>query len=215
MVNETRGLEDMRDYAMKKNRNTNHRWNTADIITLFRIAGTMFLVVLRPISAAFFCVYALTGLTDVLDGWIARRTKTASEFGARLDSVADLLFYSVMLFRILPILWNTLPGDIWYAVAVSVIVRVSSYLVAAVKYRQFAALHTYLNKLTGVAVFFIPFFAAAPYQTVYCRVTCAIAVTAATEELIIHLHSKTYRANTKSIFQKENGNQARKEKIRR
>ena len=42
-------------------------------------------------------IYTFAGLTDVLDGWLARKTGRASEFGARLDSVADLLFYSVLL----------------------------------------------------------------------------------------------------------------------
>ena len=85
---------------MDENQNK-HRLNVADIITFFRIAGTIPLAVLKPLSAEFFCLYALTGLTDVLDGFIARKTKTAGDFGARLDSIADLLFYTVILIRIL------------------------------------------------------------------------------------------------------------------
>ena len=87
---------------MKKNRIFNHKLNTADVITMSRMAGTILLAFLRPLSAGFFLVYTLTGLTDVLDGWIARRTKTASDFGAKLDSIADLLFYTVMLIRLFP-----------------------------------------------------------------------------------------------------------------
>ena len=74
----------------------------ADIITMSCMAGTILLAFLRPLSAGFFLVYTLTGLTDVLDGWIARMTKTASDFGAKLDSIADLLFYTVMLIRLFP-----------------------------------------------------------------------------------------------------------------
>lgn len=140
----------------------------------------------------------------MLDGWIARKTKTADNFGARLDSIADMLFYAVMLFRIFPMLWNTLPTDIWYAVAVILILRISAYGIAAVKYRLFASLHTYLNKLTGVGVFIIPFMLAAKYAVVYCRGVCAIAAVAALEELIIHLLNRNYNANTKSIFKKGN-----------
>ena len=100
---------------MDKNK---HRLNVADIITLLRIFGTVLLLLFKPLTPGFFCVYALTGLTDVLDGWIARKTKTAGEFGARLDSIADLLFYTVMLIRLLPVLLSKLPNEIWYAVAV-------------------------------------------------------------------------------------------------
>lgn len=187
---------------MKKNLIRKRKLNAADIITCFRIAGTLSLVFLRPLSAAFFLVYALTGLTDVLDGWLARKTKTASNFGARLDSVADLLFYAVVLFRIFPFLRNTLTDDIWYAVAVILLVRIAAYLTAAVKYRLFASLHTYLNKLTGGAVFCLPFLLTTEYAAVYCRAVCLIAAAAALEELVIHLQRKTYRPNIKSIFQK-------------
>ena len=77
---------------------------SANAITLLRISGTAVLLFLRPFSPAFFVVYTLTGVTDVLDGFVARKTGTASDFGAKLDSAADLLFYGVMLLKIFPVL---------------------------------------------------------------------------------------------------------------
>ena len=192
----------VRNDIMKNHHFTMHKLNTADAVTFCRIAGTLLLVFLRPLSMGFFWVYALTGLTDVLDGWIARKTKTASDFGARLDSIADLLFYTVMLLRVFPILWSTLPMDIWYAVAAILVLRLSAYGIAAAKYRRFASLHTYLNKVTGGAVFLIPFLLVTEYAAVYCRITCAIAAIGTLEELVIHLSRQTYNANTKSIFLK-------------
>ena len=189
---------------MKKNHIKKHRLKIADCITVCRIAGTLILFALRPLSTVFFIVYSLTGLTDVLDGWIARKTETADSFGARLDSIADMLFYAVMLFRIFPVLWNTLPSDIWYAASGILVVRISAYLLSAVKYRQFASMHTYLNKLTGVAVFIVPFMLTTEYTVIYCRGVCAVAAAAALEELIIYLSSRNYNADTKSIFKKRN-----------
>lgn len=186
----------------RKENQSAHRLNTADIITLFRIAGTILLVALQPLTAGFFFLYALTGLTDVLDGWIARKTKTASNFGARLDSIADLLFYAVMLFRIFPSLWNTLPGNIWYAVAGIAVVRILAYWIAAAKYRRFASLHTYMNKLTGLAVFLVPFLLVTAYAAISCWAVCVVAAAASLEELAIHLRSGGYCPNVKSIFQK-------------
>ena len=78
-------------------------------ITLTRIAGTLWLIFIEPLSVLFYVVYSLCGLTDVVDGYLARKTSSTSELGARLDSVADLLFYAVMLFRVFPILWKKLP----------------------------------------------------------------------------------------------------------
>lgn len=184
---------------MKENQNR-HRLNAADIITLLRVAGTTLLLVLQPLSAGFFWVYALTGLTDVLDGWIARKTKSASDFGARLDSIADLIFYAVILIRVFPILLTELPNDVWYAVAIIFCIRITAYITAAIKYRLFASLHTYLNKLTGVAVFFIPFVLVTDYAVLFCRIVCAVAIASALEELFIHIRSKEYNPNVKSIF---------------
>lgn len=183
--------------TMKEN---GHRLSAADIITILRIAGTITLLTLKPLSAAFFFLYALTGLTDVLDGWIARKTKTASDFGAKLDSVADLLFYTVMMLRVFPVLWSTLPRTIWYAVALILILRIAAYLTAAIKYHRFASLHTYLNKATGAAVFLIPFALVTAYASGFCWAVCILAMTASAEELVMHLRSQTYCQNAKTIF---------------
>ncbi|MGM9602267.1 MAG: CDP-alcohol phosphatidyltransferase family protein [Faecousia sp.] len=177
-----------------------HILTAADKITFLRIAGTLLLVAVKPLSVGFFLLYALTGLTDVLDGWIARKTKTASDFGARLDSAADLLFYAATLYCVFPALWKTLPRCIWYAVATVVLVRIAAYLTAAMKYRRFASMHTYMNKLTGGVVFLIPFLLATPYATPYCWGVFAVSLTASLEELILHLKNDIYHPDTKSIF---------------
>ena len=184
---------------MKENQNK-HRLTVADIITLVRIAGTLLLAALKPLSVEFFIIYALTGLTDALDGWIARKTKTESTFGARLDSIADLLFYAVMLIRILPILVTILPGWIWYAVAAIICVRLLAYITAAVKYRRFASLHTYLNKLTGFSLFLVPFLLVTDIAVGFCMTVCAVAAVSSLEESVIHICNRDYCPNVKSIF---------------
>lgn len=183
---------------MSKHTNEKCKCNCANTITFFRIVGTILLLTMKPLSTSFFLLYTITGLTDVLDGWIARKTKTASDFGARLDSIANLLFYTVVMFLMFPSLWNTLQVNIWYAVAAIVIIRLSAYLTAAAKYRRFAALHTKLNKLTGMGVFWIPYLLATEYAVGFCWGVCAVAVIASLEELIIHLRSQACCANAET-----------------
>lgn len=48
-------------------------------------------------STPFYILYMICGLSDVLDGIIARKTNTASSFGARLDTIADFIFVTVLL----------------------------------------------------------------------------------------------------------------------
>ena len=43
---------------------------------------------MKPLSTLFLTIYVLTGISDVLDGAIARKYTTTSELGAKLDSIA-------------------------------------------------------------------------------------------------------------------------------
>ncbi len=163
-----------------------------NLLTAIRIVGAASLLFIKPFCAWFYIIYTLSGLSDVLDGFVARITKTTSEFGARLDSIADLLFYAVMLIRILPALLEKMPGWIWVFVAVVLAIRFSAYIVALFKYRRFASVHTYLNKATGLLVFFIPYFIWFKFAVLYCAVVCSVGALASTEELIMHIVGKSY-----------------------
>ena len=153
------------------------------------MAGTAALLLVQPLTPGFYILYTLTGLTDVLDGWVARRTGTASDFGARLDSTADLLFYAVVLWKLFPILYERMPTQIWYAVGGVLLLRLLGYAVAAVRYRRFAALHTGLNKLTGLCVFSIAYLLDSPALVPAGCLICLLAAIAAGQELPLHLFS--------------------------
>ena len=188
---------------MKRDIANTHKWNIADTITSVRMVASLFLLFLPLSSARFIALYTFTGLTDILYGWLARKTGTASDFGARLDSIADLLFYGIVLVRLFPVLWEELPVEIWYVVAAVLIVRLAAYITAAVKYHQFASLHTWLNKLTGAAIFLLPYVLAVSTGIVYSWAICILAFAASAEELTIHFYRREYRADIKSIFQRE------------
>jgi CDP-diacylglycerol--glycerol-3-phosphate 3-phosphatidyltransferase len=170
-----------------------------NFITTLRILGAVSLFFTDVMSIAFYVIYSFCGLTDVLDGFIARVTKTTSELGARLDSVADLLFYSVMLIKLLPFLWINLPQWIWIFVGGVLVIRIASYLVAAIKYRRFASLHTYLNKLTGAVLFAVPYFMGFKAFFGICLTVCIVSGGASLEELVLHLSAREYDSGKKSL----------------
>ena len=174
--------------------------NIPNIITSLRIIGALCIPFLTPLSILFFVVYTLTGVTDIFDGFIARKMNIASEFGARLDSIADLLFYTLTLTKLLPVLWKTLPRFIWFIVAVILILRTISYIIAAVKFHRFASHHTWANKVTGAFVFAIPYFLVTKAAVVFCLAVCVVGIYSTIEDLAIHIFSDAYNENTKSIF---------------
>ena len=99
-----------------------------NILTSLRIAGAACLMFITPLTPAFFVIYTLCGISDVLDGVIARAAHITTELGAKLDSAADLLFYSVMMIRMFPVLWERLPRLIWAYVGLVLALRLASYL---------------------------------------------------------------------------------------
>ncbi len=171
-----------------------------NFITSLRIVGTAAWLFTTPLSRSFYILYFITGLTDVLDGFIARRLHITSEFGAKLDSVADMLFYTVMLSVMFPALWELLPVGIWYLLGAVLAVRLTSYAVAAIKFHRFASNHTWLNKITGAVVFAIPFVLLLPCDIPLCWAICITGGVASVEELMIHLLSREYNPNVKSIL---------------
>ena len=86
--------------------------HVANIITASRILFSVLLLFLPVLGAGFYVTYLLCGITDMIDGTIARKTGTVSEFGARLDTVADLVFLSVSLTKFLPIVLSH--NGYWY-----------------------------------------------------------------------------------------------------
>jgi len=177
--------------------------NIPNYITALRIIGTVVLLFLEPYTPegkyipAFFIVYTLCGLSDVVDGTIARAMGTTSALGAKLDSAADLSYYAVMAVKIFPVLLKTLPMSVWYIVIADFAMRIISYSFVAIKYRKFSSMHTYMNKLTGLAVFTIPYYITTKYAIPLAYVGAVIAGVASLEELLLHITGKAHKSSKK------------------
>lgn len=169
-------------------------------ITSVRIAGAAVLFFVEPFSLFFYIIYTACGVTDVFDGFAARKLKAVSEFGSLLDSIADLVFYAAMLVYVIPYLWKRVPKGIWIVVGAIIVLRVVSYLTAWVKYHRFASLHTYGNKITGAFVFAIPYLILFMDNTLVCALGCVIGILFTLEELVIHIKSPDYDPKRKTIF---------------
>lgn len=163
-----------------------------NLISVLRILGTAAMLFAEPFTPVFFVLYTVCGMTDVLDGAIARATNSTSELGAKLDSAADLLFYAVMLVRIFPVLWVRLPRSIWLIVGAAVVIRVISYTFVALRYHRFSSLHTPLNKLTGLMVFAVPYLISLPIAVPGCFTVAITAFLSSAQELFLHLRNQTY-----------------------
>lgn len=176
--------------------------NIPNLVTSLRIIGTLLLLFVEPLKGQFFVLYMITGITDALDGFIARKLKVSSPFGAKLDSASDLMFYTVLLIKLLPTLWFVLLPQyyIWYVVGIIVALRLFCYGYVAFKYKCFASMHTYLNKLTGLVIFCVPFALLAQDPKPWCWIVVGVAAVATVEELLMQMLGEKYRIGKKSLL---------------
>jgi len=156
------------------------------------------LLFVEPLSTLFFTLYIVCGASDILDGYVARKTKTTSKAGAILDSIADFIFISVMLFILIPIIDLSIWMQLWL-IGIAM-VKVASLLIGFVKYRSLAFLHTYMNKIAGASLFSFPLVYSGFGITITSFLLCSIASIAAVEELAINITAKEISYDIKSIF---------------
>lgn len=174
--------------------------NLANYISIARIILVLFLAFLEPLSFHFYFIYTVSGISDIMDGYIARKTNSTSKLGEKLDSAADF----IMVIVLVPIFYTILnPGTVillW--IIVIGIIRVISLLIVLIKYKTFGMLHTYGNKFTGLILFLIPLLLIVVSKGILMYLVCSIASFSALEELGINLLSKELCVNKKSIISK-------------
>lgn len=173
-----------------------------NIISWMRIVAVLILLLTEPLSLSFYLIYTFCGISDILDGYIARKTSSVSKFGAALDSISDFVFSVIVIIILLPIIeWKS--WIVLWFVAIAAI-RLLTLAVCFIKFRKFAFLHTYLNKATGFLIFLLVFTMSVFSINVSIIIACSIATLSAIEELAIMLKSKKIDRDIKSIIERYN-----------
>ena len=152
----------------------------ANIITIIRIICSIALLFCTAFSAAFYSLYITAGISDMADGWVARKTNTVSEFGSKLDTVADIIFVVVCLIKLLSVL--TIPSWLWIWIGIIAIIKIINVISGFVVRKKFVAIHSIANKITGLLLFICPLtlsFVELKYSAIF---VCASATFAAIQE---------------------------------
>ena len=155
-----------------------------NIITALRIVGSIGLLFCNIAGWQFWTLYAICGISDMIDGWLARKLQAESKTGSVLDSIADLSFVACCAIQLLPIL--SIPSWLWIWAGIIVIIKIVNQISSLIMIRKFFFPHTITNKLTGLLLFL-----AAPtiiWSIIPVTIVTAIATYAAIQERhsIIH-----------------------------
>ena len=148
------------------------------IISVARIAGSLGLLFCDVTGVAYWIIYSLCGISDIVDGWLARKLKCITKTGALLDSLADICFVACCAWKLLPIL--DMPQWLWLWAGVIVAIKIVNQISALVMYGCFQFPHTAANKATGLLLFItVP---TAFTSAIPIAITATVATLAAIQE---------------------------------
>ncbi len=174
----------------------------ADPFTIYRIAAAPVIagLALAGLRDAFFVALIVSLATDLIDGPLARWLGTASERGARLDTIADGATTLVALLGIGLFERHTLQPEMPWLIAFLV-----SYAAAAaacvIRFRRLPAYHLYLSKLSAVlaAVFVISLYALG-YSQVFLIAVLSVGILANLELVIVTIRLRKFCSDLGSVL---------------
>jgi CDP-diacylglycerol--glycerol-3-phosphate 3-phosphatidyltransferase len=177
------------------------RISLPDVITISRIALAPTLVLLAPFGAPWFVAFLWCGVSDVLDGALARRRGHGSRMGARLDSLSDAVVALALSLVLVPLLeWHA--WMIAWVLAIAA-VRLISVIVCRLRFGTVSLLHTYANKACGVVLFvsiaLIPWLG----QDAPVVASCVAATLSSLEELVLMATMRTLDLDRASLLSRK------------
>lgn len=172
-----------------------------NVISCTRIVLSVMLLFLLDRPVLFAVLYLLCGLSDLLDGYLARLLTAETALGSKLDSLGDFIFYAVWLFILSTLIKSEDKGQIMICVIIVAIIRIANLVITKIKFKQWSIMHTMGNKLTGLALFFllpvyiyvnnVPFWSWAAFS--------AIAALSGLEESALLFKFNSYDPNRRSF----------------
>ena len=152
----------------------------ANTITGSRVAFSIPILFIPLPSAWFYAFYLFCGLTDMIDGAIARKTGSISKFGARLDTASDFVFMLVCLVKLFPLI--NIPIWLWGWTIFVASIKIFCISLVFIKKKKLISIHSALNKITGFALFLLPLTLTFVKTTYSVAAICAFATVAAMQE---------------------------------
>jgi phosphatidylglycerophosphate synthase len=178
------------------------KFTVADSISLFRLLVSPLAVFIAGFNYAgtYAWLMILLFLSDVADGLIARLRNETSRKGARLDSIADVLMITAVLFGLIKFHADVLFEN-FVAVSIVVFFYLLTMLISLFRYGKISSFHTYLSKLSAVflAILFAQLFFFS-FSEVTFLIFLIIYLISSVEELVLMMLIPTYRTDVKGLF---------------
>lgn len=177
------------------------KWTTVpNLLSVLRLALVpvlLGLAVAGDVRGSFWTL-AVAFITDLLDGFLARRLGLVSALGARLDSIADLGLFLVALLSVAG-LFPDVVRQYGGLVAAALVIAAAAQTICLARYRQPVVFHTWLAKVTGfVAAVALLQLLWVGHGTWVVYVACVLGVLVQTEQLALAATLRSWQADIPS-----------------
>jgi len=179
-------------------------WTIPNALSLYRLAAAPAIALCLVLGRErwFVALFTISLLTDVADGWIARRFNLHTKIGARLDSFADLLTCIVGVWGVVRFHWPDIsPRPRATAFFIFLATYCLLMLTGLIKFRRQPSLHTYGFKIAAYlqSACFLTVFTLG-FNAPFYYFTLAWGSLACLEEVAILLVLKEPRSDVKGIY---------------
>lgn len=177
-------------------------WTLPNVVTLYRLlmVPVILYFAISGREKLFAIFFVINLLSDVIDGYIARRFKMETEIGARLDSFADNFNYVLAFIGFFIFKMDDFRNHI-VSFMIFIGMLVLTVIVPLIKFRKFPSFHLYTTKIGGyiqgfffVCLFTFGFIAPFYYFMIVWGILGAI------ECIAIDLIIPEMRSNVKGLY---------------
>lgn len=176
-------------------------FSIANLLSFLRLSLVPALVWLALEADAdwFLVVLAVSLVSDILDGYLARKLNQVSDFGAKLDSWGDSLTYASMIFGLYQI-WPAIFTEQKAYLLSATLSFIIPLMFALKKFGEYPSYHTWGAKVAAVLI------APAYYMLIlidadtWFRMVILFYLLVAAEEILITLILKSPATNVSSVW---------------
>ena len=176
--------------------------NVPNILSFYRLFSFPFVLffILTNRESIFVILLVINLITDILDGAIARMFNLQTEFGARLDSLADdgtiiLAITGILFFKLSDFEPHTL------SVVFFMVSYVLTIVISLIKFRRFPGMHLYSAKIGAYlqGFFFFVLFVF-DFNTLFYYIMITWGIASFMENIIMILIESEMRSDAKGLY---------------
>lgn len=172
-------------------------------ITIYRIITTpvLLLLIFTGNEGLFRWLLPVNFFTDLIDGYLARKYKVTSRWGARLDSIGDDLTVLSAIVGIFVLKFEFVKEEA-LIIGIMLALLLIQNIFALLRYGKISSFHTYLAKLAALlqgTFLILAFLLPEPNHTLF-YIASAVTILELVEEIILVYLLPEWQINVKGLY---------------